>query len=184
MRDPARPTVRRIRADEAAAIRALRLAALADPAADVAFLETRAQAAARDDGFWHDRARSGATSDRVAQFVADTGRRLVGSVTVLRPEPGALDYFARPNPDGRAQMVAVFVTVDHRGTGLVDELFSAGEAWAAGLGATEFSLDTHVRNMRAQQAYRRLGYAPTGRTLDGPIGLELEMLRTYGGDAQ
>ncbi|GAA1938873.1 hypothetical protein GCM10009775_33760 [Microbacterium aoyamense] len=171
------PEVRRIRADEASAIRELRLGALLDPAADIAFLETRAQAAARDDDFWEDRAVSGATSERVAQFVAETDAGLVGTVTVLRPEPGAEDYFGRANPSGRAQMVAVYVADDHRGTGLLGELFAAGEAWAAGLGSAEFSLDTHVRNMRAQQAYRKLGYEPTGRTIHGPIGLEIEMLK-------
>lgn len=168
--------MRRIRADEWAALRRLRLVALADPAADIAFLETRAQAVAREDAFWEDRALTGATSDRVAQFVADAPQGLVATVTVLRPEPGALDYFGRANPDGRAQMVGVFVAPGHRGTGLLDRLFAAAQEWARALGTTEFSLDTHVRNMRAQQAYRRLGYAPTGRTLDGPIGLEIEML--------
>lgn len=171
------PTVRRIRADEARAIRRLRLDALLDPAADVAFLETRAQAEQRDDAFWVDRAVSGSGSAAVAQFVADAGDRLVGTVTVLRPDPGARDYFGRPNPDGRAQMVAVFVAEDHRGAGLLGELFAAGEEWAAGLGSHEFSLDTHVRNMRAQQAYRKLAYEPTGRTIHGPIGLEIEMLK-------
>lgn len=170
------PVVRRVRADESRALRSLRLRALDDPAAGIAFLETRAQAAARDDDFWLDRAVTGASSDRVAQFVAEVQGRLVATVTILRPAPGADDYFGRPNPDGRAQIVAVYVAEPHRGRGILGALFAAAEGWGAALGSTEFSLDTHVRNMRAQQAYRKLGYTPTGRTLDGPIGVELEML--------
>lgn len=171
------PRVRRVRADEADRLKRLRLEALEDPAAGVAFLETTAQAEARDDAFWIERAEAAASADTVAQFVADTGDRLVGTVTVLRPGPGERDYFDRENPDGRAQLVAVFVADDHRGRGLLGELFDAASAWPSALGSTELSLDVHVRNMRAQHAYRRLGFTPTGRTTDGPIGLELELAK-------
>lgn len=173
--------MRRVTADEGARVRGIRLEALADPAASVAFLETLAQGEARDVAFWHDRAARAASGDAVAQLVADTGERLVGTVTVLRPAVGARDYFGRANPDGRAQLVAVFVSHDHRGTGLLGDLFEAAEDWAAPLGTRELSLDTHVRNIRAQHAYRRLGFEPTGRTTDGPMGLEIEFAKRIAG---
>ena len=166
-----------MRAGEGRRLREIRLEALGDPAAGVAFLETHATAAARDDAHWADRAATGASSDAVAQFIVDAGARWLATATVLRPEPGAADYFGRDNPQGAAQLVAVFVSADHRGQGLLGDLFAAAEEWASWLGSTSLSLDVHVRNARAQQAYRRLGFHPTGRTVDGPNGLELEMAR-------
>ncbi len=48
--------VRSINADEWPAAKALRLVALRDPIAHLAFLETYEQAAARPDSFWQERA--------------------------------------------------------------------------------------------------------------------------------
>lgn len=66
-------TVRRVRPDDWPAIRALRLEALHDPMASVAFLETIAAAEARPDEDWKMRARAAAAGDDSAQFLAVRG---------------------------------------------------------------------------------------------------------------
>jgi GNAT superfamily N-acetyltransferase len=169
--------IRRVLATDGARIRALRLEALADPVAGIAFLETRAHAAAQPEAFWTDRAVGAALSDGVAQFIADAGGRWVGTVTVLRPEPGTTDYFGRAHVEGRALLVAVYVAAGHRGEGLLERLVDAAAAWARGRGSAELALDVHEDNARARAAYRRLGFVETGGWLDGPHGVEREMVR-------
>src|SRR4051794_26586994 len=61
---------RRVRADEWEQVRDLRLAALQDDAAPIAFLETYQKAASEPDEFWQGRTSGGASSDSAAQFVA------------------------------------------------------------------------------------------------------------------
>ena len=76
--------VRRIRTDEWENVRDLRLRALQDPAAPIAFLDTFASASAQPDGFWRGRTAHAADGDTAAQFVAiaDDGE-WIGSATVL-----------------------------------------------------------------------------------------------------
>ena len=52
--------IRSVRAGEWAAAKELRLAALRDPVAHLAFLETYEEAAARPDSFWQERTASAA----------------------------------------------------------------------------------------------------------------------------
>lgn len=79
-----RPAVRPIRADEWREVKELRLSALSDPAAPIAFLDTYERAAAKPDSFWRKRAGDAAEGTRVRQFVAEDGRdgAWTGSVTV------------------------------------------------------------------------------------------------------
>jgi GNAT superfamily N-acetyltransferase len=170
--------VRRVFATESERLRALRLEALADPAAGIAFLETVDEARARPPAFWIDRAVCAALSDSVAQFIAETGRSWVGTITVLIPEPDALDYFGRPAPLGRALAVAVYVSPAHRGAGVIDALFAAAGDWAASQGCRELALDVHVDNARAQAAYSRLGFRPTGDEVESANGREMVMVRS------
>jgi len=169
--------VRRVHASEGDRLRAIRLEALSDPAASIAFLETRADAERRAPGFWTDRAIGAALSDEAGQFVAELGSRWVATATVLLPEPGSLDYFGRARSGTRALLVAVYVAAGHRGEGLLEALVSAAADWSGARGRTEIALDVHVDNSRAQAAYRRLGFVPTGETSEGPNGTELEMVR-------
>jgi len=175
MSDPVQ--VRRVRLSEAARVRSIRLEALRDPAAGIAFLETLEQADARPEEFWQERVAGAALSDSAAQFVAEIGRDWVGTVTVLIPEPGSRDYFDRLQAIGRALVVAVYVRPSQRGRGILDSLLDAAGDWARGHGQTELALDVHDDNSRAQGSYLRAGFTPTGRTSDGPNGVELEMVR-------
>ena len=161
-------------------VRALRLEALDDPAAGIAFLETREAAAARPREFWDERAAGAALTGSAAQFIAEAGRSWVGTVTILVPEDGVPDYFGRLRDEGTALVVAVYVAPSHRGRGLLDELFGAGAAWARAQGCTTLMLDVHEDNARAQAAYTRLGFVATGEAIVGDNGREIEMSRVLG----
>lgn len=171
--------VRRVRADEWPDVRALRLEATSDPDAAIAFLETPAQARTRTEGFWRERTVQAAESEVAAQFVAEEeDGSWVGSLSVLIRATGQTDHLGRYVDDRRADVVGVYVNPAHRGTGTIDALFDAAAAWAASQGLHRLTLDVHADNVRAQAAYRRNGFTPTGVTFTGPIGPELEMARS------
>jgi RimJ/RimL family protein N-acetyltransferase len=169
--------VRRIRADEWRRVRELRLESTSDPDASMAFLETPQQVAARPEQFWRDRAQLGAGSETAAQFVAEVDDGWVGSLSVIIRATGRKDHLGRFVDDRRAAVVGVYVNPAHRGSGAVDLLLAAAAEWAAGLGLRRLSLDVHRDNHRAQGAYRRAGFVPTGETFTSVIGPELVMAR-------
>jgi ribosomal protein S18 acetylase RimI-like enzyme len=174
--DP-RLTVRRVRSDEWAAVRALRLESTSDPDAGIAFLETPGQVAERPDEFWRVRTDQAATSETAAQFVAVVDAVWVGSLSVLIRATGQKDALGRYVDDRRADVVGVYVNPAHRGTGAVDALLAAAGAWAASLGLDRISLDVHRDNPRAAGAYRRAGFVPTGETYASAIGPQIVMAR-------
>ncbi len=108
--------VRRIRADEWRQAKALRLQALADPVADLAFLETLDNASAQPDEFWQERTRNSADGDTAAQFVALTADGTwAGTTTVLADRDRA----------DSGLVVGVYVAPEHRGAGLIEALLDA-----------------------------------------------------------
>lgn len=169
--------VRRIRSDEWPAVRALRLESTSDPDAGIAFLETPEQVAARSEQFWRDRAEIAAQSDTTAQFVALVDGSWVGSLSVLIRATGQTDHLGRFVDDRRADVVGVYVNPAHRGSGAVDLLLAAAAEWATRQGLHRLSLDVHRDNPRAQAAYRRAGFVPTGETFSSSIGPEIVMAR-------
>lgn len=169
--------VRRVFATDGRRLRALRLEALGDPAAGIAFLDTHDDAAARPSSFWDERAAGAALSASAAQFIAEVGPTWVGTVTILIPEPGSADYFGRIRQAGTALAVAVYISPAHRGHGILDDLFSAAAEWARAQGCDTLILDVHTENARAQAAYARLGFRATGGTIDGDNGREMELAR-------
>ncbi|UYO98629.1 GNAT family N-acetyltransferase [Microbacterium sp. M28] len=171
-------SVRRVRADEWREVRQLRLHALADAAAPIAFLDTLANATVRPDDFWQERTARAAGTDQSAQFVAIDGGEWVGSVSVLRRAVGDTDHHGRALEQRRSDVVGVYVRPSHRGQGIIDSLLAAASDWARTLGDPVLTLDVHADNDRAQSAYRRAGFAPTGFRFSGPIGPEIEMARS------
>ncbi len=169
--------VRRVRSAEWREVRDLRLEAVSDPNAAIAFLTTREQEAARDDGFWQERAAGAALGENAAQFVAIDEDVWVGTASVLLRSPGGIDHLDRVVQAPRADVVGVYVAASHRGRGVVERLFDGVAEWASARGARSLILDTHIENLRAQAAYRRVGFTPTGVTLTSAIGPELEMQR-------
>ncbi|GAA3624915.1 hypothetical protein GCM10022200_04010 [Microbacterium awajiense] len=63
-------SVRRVRLHEWRQVRALRIEAVSDPDAGIAFLSTRDEELARDEAFWRDRTAGAALGFNAAQFVA------------------------------------------------------------------------------------------------------------------
>jgi GNAT superfamily N-acetyltransferase len=175
--DPSQTRVRRIRVDEWQRVRELRLEALRDPAASIAFLDTYADASAQPAAFWIGRTTAAATERTIAQFVAESGDEWVGSVTVILRPAGTPDHLGRAVSTRRADAVGVFVRPPHRGDGTIDRLFGAVFDWARAATLTTVSLEVHVDNLRAQGAYRRLGFVPSGDVFTGPVGAELRMVR-------
>ncbi|MGW7366308.1 GNAT family N-acetyltransferase [Streptomyces sp. NPDC054841] len=165
--------MRPVRADEWEKCREIRLAALRDPAAPVAFLETYEDAAARPDSFWQERT-ARATGDEVHQFVAEApDGTWSGTITVLVERPGGDIRFGEPARVDQTHVVGVFVRPEARGAGLADALFRAGVAWSWGLGGAPIQrvrLYVDERNPRAAAFYRRFGFVPTGATIAVPGG--------------
>ncbi|MFC8615818.1 GNAT family N-acetyltransferase [Micromonospora purpureochromogenes] len=158
---PARPearraTVRRVRPEDAARMRALRLEMLAD--APLAFLETVAQAAARPHADYAARIASVSRGDHTAQFVADPGGRLVGHAGGI----------ASPDEPGLTVVYAVYVTPTWRGSGLLADLIDGVAAWSRAAGRPELLLEVVVGNDRAYRAYQRLGFTDTGVRVPHP----------------
>jgi GNAT superfamily N-acetyltransferase len=174
--------VRRVRTDEWERVRDLRLEALRDPIASIAFLDTYAHAAAQPPEFWIGRTTAAATERTIAQFVAERagehGVEWVGTVTVILRPQGAPDHLGRPVGVRRADIVGVFVRPESRGDGTIDLLFVAVCDWARAARISILSLDVHIDNGHAQRAYRRMGFEATGEVATGPTGDELRMTRT------
>lgn len=184
MRVPSSPSpvpeaveIRRVFATDGARVRAIRLEALSDPVAPIAFLGTFERAVRQPMSFWNDRATGAALGDTTAQFVAEAGRAWLGTVTVILPEVGSVDDFGRVHPAGHSLLVAVYVAPVRRGTGLLADLVGAADEWARSRGRESMLLDVHEDNAPAQAAYRRLGFVETGGRWAGPNGTELEMVR-------
>ncbi|WP_232626750.1 GNAT family N-acetyltransferase [Streptomyces alfalfae] len=152
--------VRAVRAEEWPRVKELRLAALRDPAAPVAFLETYEQAVAEPDSHWRARAAGNSHATRARQFVAvGPGDEWAGSVTVLVEEPGSQDIFSEEITRRQAHLVGVYVRPEHRGSGVTEALFEAALAWAWSLeGLERARLYVHERNPRAMAFYRRFGF--------------------------
>ncbi|MER5746468.1 GNAT family N-acetyltransferase [Streptomyces sp. NPDC059913] len=166
--------VRTVRAEEWPQVKELRLAALRDPVAPVAFLETYEQGVTRSDAFWRERAlnASEAGSGEVRQFVAVApDGRWDGSVTVLIERPDAELAFGERVDVHQAHVVGVFVRSGARGAGLAEELFRAATEWAWSLAEPRIErvrLYVHEDNPRAAAFYRRIGFVPTGSTVPVP----------------
>ncbi|HEY9328198.1 MAG TPA: GNAT family N-acetyltransferase [Streptomyces sp.] len=175
--------IRPVRADEWQLVKELRLAALQDPVAPVAFLETYEQAAERSDDLWRERTAGGseAGDGGVRQFIAEApDGSWAGTVTVLIERPGAEVRFGEAAAVHQAHVVGVFVRPEARGKGLAEELFRAGTDWAWSLGEPlieRVRLYVHEDNPRAAALYRRIGFVPTGESVPmqgDPTARELE----------
>jgi GNAT superfamily N-acetyltransferase len=159
--------IRSVRPDEWPAAKELRLAALRDPVAHLAFLETYEEAAARPDSFWQERTAGGAEgADGTQQIIAEgPDGRWVGTVTVLMEEPGTTDWAGCPVERKQGHLVGVFVRPEERGSGLTEVLFDAALEWAWAHGAERVRLIVDEENGRAHRFYRRVGFVPSGVTV-------------------
>ncbi|SHI17027.1 Acetyltransferase (GNAT) family protein [Streptomyces sp. 3214.6] len=173
--------IRSIRADEWPAAKKVRLAALQDPIAHLAFLETYDEAVAKPDTFWQERAggvAEGATGAQQIIAEAPDGE-WIGTLTVLVEDAGTKDWAGFPVERRQGHIVAVFVQPEFRGIGLTEVLFDAGVEWAWAMGAERVRLIVHEENTRAQRFYRKAGFVPSGVVVpfeQAPGEIELEFV--------
>ncbi|AXG78731.1 GNAT family N-acetyltransferase [Streptomyces paludis] len=177
-RDHRDQVIRPVRPDEWARAKALRLVALQDPAAPLAFLETYEEAVARTDDYWRERA----ARPHVRQFVAEApDGGWIGTVAVIVEEAGVKDFFGNVAERAQGHLVGVYVRPEHRGTGLIGALVRAALDWAWSVEDPRLDrvrLYVHEGNRRAHAAYLKLGFAPTGVGVpaeDDPRLRELEL---------
>ncbi|MEU9730947.1 GNAT family N-acetyltransferase [Streptomyces sp. NPDC048002] len=170
-----RYVVRSVRSEEWPAVRELRLAALRDPAAPIAFLDTYDSAAAKPDEFWQERTEGAAEGATGAQQIVAEGPdgAWVGALTVLVEEAGTTDWAGFPVERRQGHLVGVFMRPEHRGCGLTELLFDEALEWSWRQGLERVRLIVHEDNGRAQAFYRRLGFVPSGVTvpLEGQPGV-------------
>lgn len=148
---PARsgPLVRRVRADDWEALKALRLRALrTDPQA---FGGTLAEEEALPASRWSERARQAATSPVSGQWIAeDAAGGLVGSCVLTELE-------------GRVHVFAMWVDPSVRGRGVGGRLLDAALAWGDhALPGREVQLEVNPRQTTAVQLYEARGFHRTG----------------------
>ncbi|MFB4197005.1 GNAT family N-acetyltransferase [Streptomyces carpaticus] len=164
-----RYAIRTTRREDWARLRELRLAALLDPLAEVAFYQTYEAALEIPRQEWERRAAGERTTTFIgypvdpedpagsadpADFAVD--KPWAGMVTVF-PE---LDTFAGADSDtDHVVVVGVYVRPEHRGTGLARNLMRRAIDWA---GEREVRLRVHENNPRAARFYASLGFRPNG----------------------
>ncbi len=160
-------STRRLRTDDHAALRALRLRALAgEPSA---FGSTLDREAAFTEATWKDRLRP----DAHPSFGGfDEAGALVGLAVGL---PDAVDA-------SLAHLVGMWVDPMARGGGLAAELVGLVIDWASACGCRVVRLHVTDGNARAEALYARLGFVRTGhvtvRERDGLDEIEMELTVT------
>jgi ribosomal protein S18 acetylase RimI-like enzyme len=163
------PEVRRLHPGDWAAVREIRLIALAQ--APDAFASTLEREQAFDEGEWRRRL------EQTAYFGAWDARPEPGLTGLVATFPEAQ---AQPQPQPQAQatdasgaartgpagstwhLVAMWVSPGHRGQGIADRLVAAVCDLARARGGTQVALWVADANPRAQAVYRRLGFRLSG----------------------
>lgn len=159
---PAR--VRRIRADEGALLKTLRVRALAEE--PEAFGESVAEAEARDEAEFMARARAASVGGRRAWFLAELG-----------PEPGSSDEhvavglaMGRRRPPDTCMVFSVWVAGTARRRGVGRALVDAIAGWARSWGAVMLVLWVYRSNEPAIRFYERLGFRVQWDGPDAELG--------------
>ena len=158
--------VRRIRADEAGALRDIRLRALAD--APLAFASTHAREVAYPPETWEARARDAASGPRQAIFFAtDAHDAPVGLAMGVVEQDGS----------GMAHLYAMWVAPEARGAGAARAIVDSTVAWASEQGAAGMRAAVTVGNDAALRLYERAAFRDTGaREPLGHSGAEAAIL--------
>jgi ribosomal protein S18 acetylase RimI-like enzyme len=139
--------IRQTRAGDWAALRRLRLRALAD--APGAFASTLDAELAFADDVWRRRA---GEDPAAATLIASDGGDDIGLARI----------FAEPDPPGRAHLVSMWVDPGHRRRGVARALIDRAIGWAAERHADEVILWVADRNAAARRLYEQIGFRPTG----------------------
>ncbi|SOD65909.1 Acetyltransferase (GNAT) family protein [Streptomyces zhaozhouensis] len=130
-------------------LRELRLAALRDPVAHLAFFEPYEEAVRLGRQEWEGRA---SDSERTILVGEAEDGTWVGMVGVH----GLVDH---------VEVVGVYIHPEHRGTGVAGQLMRTAIDEAGG---REVRLRVHQHNARAARFYEKLGFRPTGASAPDP----------------
>ncbi len=145
--------VRRIRADEGPALRAIRLAALADSPS--AFGSSLERELAFDDALWETRAWQAAHGSRAGTFVVDGDREVAwcGLVTILGP-----GHEATPTTEN-AELVSMWIHPSARRKGIAVALLETAIEFSRTIHAKAIELSVTHDNAAAKALYVRCGFA-------------------------
>lgn len=141
------PTIRKLRPDEWALLRRLRLEALQESPS--AFGSTFERELSFDEATWRSRLETSAF------FVAGTGDEVLGMACAFRPEPGG-------DVPSTMQLVSMWVAPGHRRRGVGSQLLSAVLEYARAHGESRLGLCVAEGNEPAATLYRAAGFEPTG----------------------
>ncbi|GAB2724101.1 GNAT family N-acetyltransferase [Kitasatospora kifunensis] len=160
-------TIKTVRHEDWPKAKEIRLAALRDPVARLAFLETLEQAVARPDDFWQGRAQASAEGTSLRQFVAERADgEWLGTVTARVELPGDDTAFGQTAEVPQTHVIGVYVQSAARGTGLAERLVGAAVQWSWSLPSIErVRLHVHEDNARAEALYRKVGFERSGNTV-------------------
>jgi ribosomal protein S18 acetylase RimI-like enzyme len=158
---PALAEVRRVREEEWQALRDTRLRALAD--APTAFGTTHAEAVARPDAWWRQRAADAAAGREQAMFLAWEHGKPVGIAGAFRE--GSI-----------CNVISMWTDPQRRGGGIGRALLEAAVTFA---GDGEIVLSVTEGNDAARRLYERFGFVATGFTepLRSNTALQIHELR-------
>jgi GNAT superfamily N-acetyltransferase len=158
--DPVSTVVRRLRPDDWASLREVRLASLRD--APYAFGASIDEEELLDPDAWRQR-----VADQ-AWFVAFGSDRPCGVAC-----GGQLR-----EPDAKVRTLrAMWVAPEHRGDGTAARLVDQVAQWARDDGASTLTLWATHAAQRARAFYARFGFVPTGEVTEMPHGTHPEMAR-------
>jgi ribosomal protein S18 acetylase RimI-like enzyme len=143
-------TVRRVRADEGAVLRVVRLAALLESPS--AFGSSHAAEVDQPDGHWSSRASLGASGARVATFLAIVDQSVVGIAGGYRFDPVGSSI----------ELVSMWVSPAKRRAGIAAKLVQAVVGWARQTDATSVDLWVTRGNDAAVRLYEAAGFRETG----------------------
>jgi GNAT superfamily N-acetyltransferase len=158
-------TVRRVRPEDAARVKAIRLEMLVD--SPLAFLERIDEAAAKPHADHQARIAHVSSDSDNAQFIAEEDGRIIGHAGGWAPQAAT----------GVTLIFAVYVTPARRGTGVLRQLVDVLAQWSRAMGRPRLELEVIVGNDRAVRAYQRIGFTDTGQRAPHPtIPVLTEML--------
>lgn len=139
-------TIRRLRLDEGALYRRLRLEALRD--SPEAFATSYASALERSDESWTAQADGSATGDDRATFLVLMDEEPVGMAALYRDAEGS----------SAGELIQMWISPEHRGSTVAAELLAHVFAWAADGGIQTIRAEVTEGNTRALRFYERQGF--------------------------
>ena len=146
--EAAAPVVRRIRADEGALLRRVRLDAIAESPGD--FTTRLADARDRPPEAWERVAEAHDAADDQATWFDEVDGSMAGMISAFATD------------DGAVTMTSLWSAPGYRRVGVADVLVETVRDWSVDSGAVEVRQWLVERNAHARAFHEALGFGPTG----------------------